>query len=118
MVTAVMAYTHGIGMLATIEGGIPRLRPLEFSRIAGEWWAPTSRRVQQALAECDGQRVELLFVDDNASNDRIFGILECSEDPTDRRYLWELQREDIQYQYTSPEDPNLIVVKIIPGNDD
>ena len=73
-----MSFSHGLGMLATIEQGTPRLRPLEFTQVEGEWWAPASRRMQQTLAQCDGQHVEILFVDDDAHDSRIRGVLACS----------------------------------------
>jgi general stress protein 26 len=107
-----MTFSHGLGILATIEQGTPRLRPLEFTQVEGEWWAPTSRRVQQTLAQCDGQHVEILFVDDNANDSRIRGVLTCSADPNDYQHLCELQPEHAPNPGTA--EPPLVVVKVIP----
>ncbi len=107
-----MTFLHGLGMLATIEEGTPRLRPLEFTQVEGEWWAPTSRRTQQSLAQCDGQHVEILFVDDAANDSRVRGVLECSIDPIDIHHLLEMQREHTVELDTL--EPNTVVVKVIP----
>ncbi len=107
-----MSFTHGLGMLATIEHGTPRLRPLEFTQVEGEWWAPTSHRMQQTLAQCDGQHVEILFVDDDANDSRIRGVLACSADPHDLEHLCELCPEHTLIPGSTVT--NQAVVKVIP----
>lgn len=111
-----MIYAHGIGMLATIEEGAPRLRPLEFTQVEGEWWATTSRRMLQYLAQCDGQHVEILFVEDEAHDSRVHGVLECSVDPEDRRHLRELS-EAQQIWLADANDVNVAIVKVIPESE-
>lgn len=107
-----MSFSHGLGFLATIEQGTPRLRPLEFTQVEGEWWAPTSRRMQQTLAQCDGQHVEILFVDNDAHDSRVRGVLACSADPCDFQHLCEVYPD--QHLSPSAMERTQVMVKVIP----
>ena len=109
-----MTFSHGLGMLATIEQGTPRLRPLEFTQFEGEWWASAPRSMQHSLALCDGQHVEILLINEEANDSRVRGVLECSGDPADLQHLSELQQSYPSPRLHSVEDANLVVVKVIP----
>lgn len=69
-----MAALSGIGMLAVIENGEPRFRPLEFFPVDGEFWAAVPRE----LDACEGQHVELLFLNGEFDYAHVQGVLHCS----------------------------------------
>ena len=104
---------YGIGVLATIEESGTRLRPLEFSRVDGELWAAISRRAQQHTRARDGQHVEVLFMNEEFDHALVRGVLEWSTDPNDRRRLWEIQQDVLNWS-TGADDPNLVILKIVP----
>lgn len=108
-----MRQAHGIGVLATIEEGEPRLRPMEFSLVNGELWAATSKHSHKYREVRDGQHVEVLFMNEEFDHARVRGVLEWSTEADDRRRLWELQR-DITHWYADVNDPDLVIMKIIP----
>ena len=112
-----MTTAHGIGVLATIEDGTPRLRPMEFSRVHGELWAATSRQSHQYRDTADGQHVEILFLDEEYDQARVRGVLEWSTDAEDCRHLWQV-REDMAHWFTGCDDPNLVILKVIPEQAD
>lgn len=109
-----MEQTHGIGVLATIEEGEPRLRPMEFSLVGDELWAATSRKSRKYAGIHDGEHVEVLFMNARSDHARIRGVLTCSDTAADRQRLWALQRGSIERWYAGVDDPNLVVLKIIP----
>jgi len=98
-----------------MEAGNPRLRPMEFSQVNGEWWAAASQRVGQALAVCEAGQVELVFVEGDITSERVRGTLACSREIADRRHLWQLQNEHLLSHYPSSDDPDLVVIKVIPA---
>lgn len=110
----IMKQVHGIGVLATIEGGAPRLRPMEFSLIHGELWAATSKQSRKYSGVPDGQHVEVLFMNEEFDHARVRGVLEWSTEAEDRQQLWEQQQHDISTWYSGVDDPNLVILKIIP----
>ena len=111
----IMIQAHGIGVLATIEHGSPRLRPMEFSLIDGQLWAATSKLSRKYPEICDGQHVEVLFINKEYDHARVRGVLECSTDAEDRQRLWEAQHGSIERWYSGVDDPNLVVLKVIPA---
>lgn len=109
-----MVQAHGIGVLATVEAGEPRLRPMEFSLVDGELWAATSKRSSKYAEVPDGQRVEVLFMNGRFDHARLRGVLQWSTDTAERHRLWDIQLADIGRWYDSPDDPNLVILKIVP----
>ena len=109
-----MTRHRGMGMLATIEDGRARLRPMEFSLVDGEWWAAASRRDGRYLDACEGQHVDVLLLDADGWDDHLHGVLQSSTEADDRRLLWELQGEQIARWCRGADDPNLVIMKVIP----
>lgn len=104
-----MQYEEQLGMLATIEDGGQRLRPLAFLEIDGEFWTSVSRRAQTHLREWDGQHVEVLFVN-KPLEDRVHGVLACSDDGNDRRRLAEYRDDPLLH-----DDGDVVILKVIPA---
>ena len=104
-----------IGVIVTVEAGGPRLRPLEFSYVDGEWWAATSQRVGKALSACDARHVELVFVEGDVEPELVRGTLACSTAPADRHRLWQEQGAALSTHFRTADDPDLVVVKVTPA---
>ncbi|HEX2949368.1 MAG TPA: pyridoxamine 5'-phosphate oxidase family protein [Armatimonadota bacterium] len=109
-----MKQAHGIGVLATIENGEPRLRPMEFSLVDGELWAATAKHSRKYTDVPDGQHVEVLFMNNEFDHARIRGVLRWSTTPHDRERLWQLQHDDITHWYSGVDDPDLVIMRIVP----
>ncbi|MHB9133091.1 MAG: pyridoxamine 5'-phosphate oxidase family protein [Armatimonadota bacterium] len=107
-----------LAILALIEEGVTRLRPLELSPVNGEFWGATSRQSFHAAAACDGQHVELLLLEEIADHARLRGVLQSSTDRRDCEVLWELQHDSLTRWCAGAHDPDLIVLKIIPEPDE
>jgi hypothetical protein len=83
MVAHEMAQEYGLGLLATIEGGVQHLYPVEVLRIDGEVWAPASSSLGKHLQVYDGQHVEVLLLEDSDEEHRVRGVLSCSRNTDD-----------------------------------
>lgn len=112
-----MAQSGNIGILAMLEPGEQRLRPMEFAHVDGELWTAASRRSTRLRGIRDGQHVEVLLLNDSLEQDRVRGVVHCSTDADDRRRLWQLQQPIVDAWCGSDDDPDMIVVKIIPDDD-
>ncbi|MHB9024541.1 MAG: hypothetical protein ACYC7E_10250 [Armatimonadota bacterium] len=108
-----MEQLHGMGMIATIEEGVTRLRPLEFSLVDGELWTAIPRDAGQYAARCDGQHVEVLYFDGELEDVRLHGVLKCSTQADDRQRLRTLEGS-IGIKTGKAEDPDYLILKIIP----
>jgi hypothetical protein len=96
-----MAALSGIGMLAVIENGEPRFRPLEFYPIDGEFWAASPHN----LDHCEGQHVDLLFLNEGFDYALVQGVLRCSHQPGDYQRL-----QTLAHAYA----PAAVIIKVIP----
>ena len=86
---------------------------MAFSQVDGEWWAATSRGVQEQWELASGEHVDVELME-SGEEEHVRGVLACSETPADRARLWSLQRPDLTPWYVGADDPNLIVLKVVP----
>lgn len=114
---AAMAQPGNIGILAMVEAGEPRVRPMEFVYVDGELWAAASRRSLKLRGLRDGQHVDVLLIDELLTQDRVRGYVHCSTRADDRQRLWALQQCDIAVWCQGEDDPDFIVLKIIPDDE-
>ncbi|HOF86669.1 MAG TPA: hypothetical protein PLZ36_01020 [Armatimonadota bacterium] len=105
-----MAPLSGIGMLAVIENGEPRFRPLEFVTVDGELWAASRGN----LEHCDGQHVEVLFFNEGYDLAQVQGVLRCSHHAGDLDRLRALCQTTPPYPASTHQDE--MVIKVIPGD--
>jgi general stress protein 26 len=107
---------HGIELayLANLAGGEPHILPMGLSRMDGEWWGATSDRARRFTAVRDGQRVEIVLMEETDIRARVRGIIRCSTTPEDRQRLWDAQAHELHHWYADADDPNLVVVRITP----
>jgi len=104
-----MAPLSGIGMLAIIENGEPRFRPLEFVSVDGELWAASHAN----LDNCDGQHVDVLFFNEGYDLAQVQGVLRCSHQVGDLDRVRAL-RGEYNPPYPASAHQDEIVIKVIP----
>jgi general stress protein 26 len=101
-------------MLATIDGGQPRVRPVSPVKTDGFVVYVASLRSSHKTGELEqNNRVELCYMDDNHDQIRITGV---AERVTDRAFIDELWRTYplLRTYLGTPDNPEFMLYKVVP----
>ncbi len=101
-------------MLATIDGGHPRVRPVSPVRTVGfHVYVANLRPYEKTAQIASNPLVELCYLDDRHDQVRIAGRAEVVDDAATLASIWDENPLLRQYLGT-PENPALIVYRIVP----
>ena len=102
-------------MLATIDGGQPRVRPVSPVRVDGfTIFVANLRRYGKTAEIAANPRVELCYLDETHDQVRITGVAEVLTDPALLAEIWASNPLLRRYLGT-PENPDLIIYRIVPS---
>lgn len=101
-------------MLATVDGAQPRLRPVSPVRTDGFVVYVANLRSYGKTTEIEANpNVELCYLDDDHNQVRIAGTAEVVRDRNLLQEIWNANKL-LQHYLGTPDNPNLIVYRIIP----
>ena len=101
-------------MLATIDGGQPRLRPVSPVKVEGFTVYVANLRSYGKTAEIAANpRVELCYLDSSHDQVRITGVAEVVKDASVLSEIWQTNPLLRRYLGT-PDNPELIIYRIRP----
>ena len=102
-------------MLATIDGGQPRVRPVSPVRVDGfTIFVANLRRYGKTAEIAANPRVELCYLDETHDQVRITGVAEVLTDPALLAEIWASNPLLRRYLGTA-ENPELIIYRIVPS---
>lgn len=101
-------------MLATMDGGQPRLRPVSPVKVDGfTVYVANLRRYGKTAEIMANPRVELCYLTPDHDQVRITGVAEVLDDVAEIQAIW--QANPLLRQYLgSPDNPELILYRIRP----
>jgi len=102
-------------ILATVDDGQPRARPVSPVRVDGfTVYVANLRSYHKTVEIASNPRVELCYLDDSHDQVRITGVAEVVEDPELLAEIW--AENPLLRQYLgSPSNPELIIYRVVPN---
>jgi len=101
------------GLLATLDAGEPRIRPMAFVLEGGKLWSSTHASSGKVEELRQNGKVEICFVDDAKFHLRITGLADVTGGPDKKRRLLELNPK-VRNHFKSEEDPAFVHIEVTP----